>query len=91
MSLPIAKLWVSLAGDHIRGPGTRKVFANGLPISLLLDSVVGHGGQEHPPSSPIIITASRGKVFADGMPVCRTTDNANCGHSVISSSNVFAG
>ena len=88
MSMSIARLWIDSAGGPILSPGANNVFVNGFPASLMNDLVQGHGKDEH--AGPHILIGSN-TVFANGMPVCRMNDPATCGHSVITSSNVFAG
>lgn len=88
MSSPIAKLFTDTAGSTILAPGARNVFVNGFPASLMGDIVQGHGQGEH--GGPSILIGSN-NVFVNNTPVARLNDVATCGHTVITSSNVFAG
>jgi len=88
MSLGVSRLYTDTAGGTILGQGNSTVYVNGLPASVLGDAVAGHGRNKH--AGPKMITASS-TVFFNGLPVCRMTDIASCGHSATGSSNVFAG
>tara|TARA_Y100000034_G_C6766367_1_gene341642 strand:- start:164 stop:433 length:270 start_codon:yes stop_codon:yes gene_type:complete len=88
MSLGISRCFKDTAGGVILGGQNTSVLVNGLPAAVLTDSVAGHGKNKH--AGPEMITAS-GSVFCSGMPVCRMTDVASCGHSATGSENVSAG
>ena len=88
MSVGISRVFQDTAGGLILGMGNSTVFVNGLPASVLNDSVAGHGPGTH--AGPTMVVSS-GTVFCSGMGACRQGDSASCGHSATGSGNVFAG
>jgi uncharacterized Zn-binding protein involved in type VI secretion len=74
-----AKVGESLAGGTITGPGCSTVFVEGLPLSVVGDTVAPHGIAPH--NSSAIVTGST-LVLAEGLPVVRVGDLASCGHTV---------
>jgi uncharacterized Zn-binding protein involved in type VI secretion len=88
MSLGIARCFRDTAGGIIIGGQCSSVLVNGFPASVLSDPVSGHGKNKH--AGPEMVTASS-TVFCEGLPVCRMTDIASCGHSATGSNNVSAG
>ncbi len=84
----IARVFQDTAGGLILGMGNSTVFVNGLPASVLNDSVAGHGTGTH--AGPTMVVSS-GTVFCSGIGTCRQGDSASCGHSATGSGNVFAG
>jgi uncharacterized Zn-binding protein involved in type VI secretion len=75
------------AGGTIIG-GASTVLVNGFPISVMGDSVVGHGENQHKAASMIVGSST---VLANGLPVVRAGDPASCGHIALGSSNVLIG
>ena len=88
MSLGISRCFRDTAGGIILGGQCTSVLVNGFPAAVLCDSVAGHGKNEH--AGPEMVTASS-SVFFNGLPVCRMTDIASCGHSATGSDSVMAG
>jgi len=84
----ISRVFTDTAGGTILGQGNSTVYVNGLPASVLADSVEGHGNGAH--AGPEMVVAS-GSVFCSGLGVCRQGDSASCGHEATGSGNVFAG
>ena len=88
MSSAAGRMFLDNAGGIMYAWGANTVFVNGMPLSLRGALVMGHG--EHAHAGPHIMIGSN-TVFANNRPVCRMGDSATCGHTVISSSNVFIG
>lgn len=88
MSQPVAT-----SNDNAGGrlqPSVVNVFVTGAPIIVLNDKVTPHGPFGGHLSGPRIVTSSQ-TVFANGKPVTRLGDNANCGHRVeVGQKMVFA-
>lgn len=76
---------VDTAGAAITGPGAPTWTWNGSKISLLGDSVSGHGDPPH--NAPIIATASPW-MSINGIPVTRVGSVATCGHGASGSSDM---
>jgi uncharacterized Zn-binding protein involved in type VI secretion len=83
----VGRLGADSAGGTIL-TGNPSVLVNGLQVAVIGSSVDGHGDSPH--SSPRMTSGSQ-SVVAGGIGICRTGDNASCGHSLISGSNVEAG
>ena len=81
----ICRVNVDTAGGVILGGGNSTVYANGSLVSVDQDRVQGHGTGTH--SNPVMIASST--VFIGGKMVCKAGNKATCGHSAVSSSNVF--
>lgn len=79
---------VVTSGAPIIGPGVPTVLVNGKPICVLFDEVMPHG--KYPHNASLMVSGSP-NVFAGpaNMPVCGTGDQALCGETLLSSSNVF--
>ena len=84
----ISRLYQDRAGGTLISGNNATVHANGSPVAVLGTQVAGHGDCPH--CSATMITAS-GRVFANGIPVCRQGDSASCGHTASGSGNVSAG
>ena len=84
----IARVGVDTAGGTITGNLAPTVFVNGSPIAVKGAAVAGHGAGPH--ASPTMDGAS-GKVYANGIAVCREGDAATCGHPASGSGTVSAG
>ena len=84
----VARAFQDTAGGLILGMGNSTVFVNGLPASVLNDSVAGHGDGAHAGPSMVV---SSGTVFCNSMGTCRQGDVASCGDTATGSGNVFAG
>jgi uncharacterized Zn-binding protein involved in type VI secretion len=84
----ISRLYQDRAGGTLISGSNSTVFANGTPVAVLGSNVAGHGDSPH--SGARMITAS-GRVFANGISVCRQGDSASCGHTASGSGNVGAG
>ena len=74
----IARVGQDTAGGFVLGPGSSRVFVDGLPAGLIGDAVASHGSAPH--SAAVMIIGSF-RVSAGGKPVCRRGDSASCGHS----------
>ena len=74
----VTRVSANSASGTITGPGAPTVFCEGNKVSLLNDKVAPHG---KPPHSSATIVGASGTVFANGKPVVRAGDPANCGHS----------
>ncbi len=84
----VSRVGVDSAGGTILGPGVASVIVNGSPVSVIGDSVAGHGDPPH--ASPTMVAGS-GTVIAGGIGVVRAGDAASCGHTASGSSDVIAG
>lgn len=73
---------VDAAGGIITGPGSANWTWDGVPISLLGDSVASHGRSPH--DAAMIADASPWFTI-DGVPVTRTGSMASCGHAATGS------
>ena len=69
--------------------GSNNVFVNSKGIVRKGDKVASHGLPPHSPTPPMV--GSSATVRVNGILICREGDNANCGHTISGSSNVFAG
>ena len=86
----VSRVGVDSAGGIILGMGAPTVFVNGRPVVVVGDAVSPHGPPIPPHIGPVMQTGSS-TVSANGIPVCRAGDLANCGHTATGSQNVFAG
>lgn len=69
-----------VASGVITGPGSATVFVDGLPASVIGDTVSAHG--EPPHTTPTVATGSS-TVFVDGKPLTlQGISTVSCGHSV---------
>jgi len=84
----ISRVGVDSAGGTILGPGVPSVVVNGAPVSVIGDSVAGHGDSPH--ASATMVGGS-GTVIAGGIGVVRAGDAASCGDTASGSSDVIAG
>lgn len=84
----VSRVGVDSAGGTILGPGVPSVIVNGSPISVVGDSVAGHGDGPH--AGPTMVGKS-GSVIAGGKGVVRAGDAASCGDTASGSSDVIAG
>jgi uncharacterized Zn-binding protein involved in type VI secretion len=84
----VSRVGVDSAGGIITGPGVPSVIVNGSPVSVIGDSVAGHGTGPH--AGPTMVAGS-GSVIAGGKGVVRAGDAASCGDTASGSSNVIAG
>lgn len=84
----VSRVGVDAAGGTILGPGVPSVVVNGSPVSVIGDSVAGHGDAPH--AAPTM-TAGSGTVIAGGIGVVRAGDAASCGDAASGSSDVIAG
>ncbi len=84
----VSRVGVDSAGGTIVGPGVASVIVNGSPVSVIGDSVAGHGDAPH--SSPTMVAGS-GTVIAGGIGVVRAGDAASCGDTASGSSDVITG
>lgn len=83
-----ARVGIDNAGGVITGNLAPTVFVNGAPIAVVGADVAGHGVGAH--AGPAMVTGSA-TVFAQGKPVCRAGDLANCTHQATGSPNVLVG
>ena len=88
MSLGISRCFRDTAGGAIIGGQCMSILINGFPATVLGDAVAGHGKGAH--AGPVMVGSSS-SVFCEGLPVCRMTDVASCGHISTGSENVMAG
>ena len=84
----VSRVGVDSAGGTILGPGVASVIVNGSPVSVIGDSVAGHGTGPH--AGPVMVGGS-GTVFAGGIGVVRAGDAASCGDTATGISDVIAG
>lgn len=84
----VSRVGVDSAGGTITGPGVPSVIVNGSPVSIIGDSVAGHGSGPH--GGPVMVAGS-GTVIAGGIGVVRAGDAASCGDTASGSSDVIAG
>jgi uncharacterized Zn-binding protein involved in type VI secretion len=84
----VSRVGVDSAGGIILGPGIASVIVNGAPVSVIGDSVAGHGTGPH--AGPTMVGGS-GTVIAGGIGVVRAGDAASCGDTASGSSDVIAG
>lgn len=84
----VSRVGVDSAGGIITGPGVPSVVVNGAPVSVIGDSVAGHGDEPH--GGPTMVGGS-GTVIAGGIGVVRAGDAASCGDTASGSSDVIAG
>lgn len=84
----VSRVGVDAAGGTIVGDLAPTVFVDGSPIVVKGAQVAGHGNGPH--AGPVMSGAS-GTVFANGIAVVRSGDNATCGHTASGSGDVFAG
>jgi uncharacterized Zn-binding protein involved in type VI secretion len=84
----ISRVNADSAGGTIIGNLAPTIQVNNSPIAVKGASIVGHGRGTH--RSPVMVGASS-TVFANGIPVCRSGDSANCGHTASGSGSVNAG
>lgn len=84
----VSRVTTDNAGGLIVGPGAPTVFTEGQPTSTVNDNIATHGD---PPHVGATMVGSSGTVYAEGKLVCRSGDNASCGHSASGSGTVFAG
>jgi uncharacterized Zn-binding protein involved in type VI secretion len=84
----VSRVGVDSAGGTILGPGVSSVVVNGAPVSVIGDSVAGHGDGPH--GGPTMVGGS-GTVIAGGIGVVRAGDPASCGDTATGSSDVIAG
>lgn len=84
----VSRVGVDSAGGTITGPGISSVIVNGSPVSVIGDSVAGHGSGPH--GGPVMVGSSS-TVIAGGKGVVRAGDAASCGDTASGSSDVIAG
>lgn len=84
----IARNGVDVAGG-VAIQGSSNVNVNGSGAVRLGDKVASHGLPPHAPTPPMVSASSTVRV--NSIPVCRSGDSANCGHSISGSANVSAG
>lgn len=84
----VSRVGVDSAGGTITGPGVASVIVNGAPVSVIGDSVAGHGDEPHASATMV---AGSGTVIAGGIGVVRAGDAASCGDTATGSSDVIAG
>lgn len=73
----------SEGGAIISGAST--VYANGILVGLLGDTITPHSpfGPPHPPHAAATIVSSSGTVYADGKLVAWVGSANSCGHSIV--------
>jgi len=79
------RAFTDFAGGMILPGSNTNVRINNSPAAVVGSPVVGHGRNEH--AGPIMITGSP-NVRIGGIPVCRSSDIASCGHAASGSNNV---
>ena len=75
----LAKRFSMVGPGMVMGPCAATVFCEGMPVSLIGDSVSPHG---EPPHSSSMILSGSFSVFAEGKNVARVGSPTTCGHSV---------
>lgn len=71
----ITRVGIDTAGGVIQGPGAPLVTINGAPVSLVGDSVTGHGSGSH--ASAVMVQGSA--IFTvNGIPVVLAGMRASC-------------
>jgi len=88
MALGVARIGIDTAGGTQLPFVNSTVRANGALIQVLGGPVAGHGDSPH--NSPRMVTSSA-TVRINGIPVCRLSDKASCGHVSTGSADVRAG
>jgi uncharacterized Zn-binding protein involved in type VI secretion len=84
----VGNAFISKVGGGAVLTGYPSVLVNDLPIVVVGSVIADHGRNEHSSAKMIVGYPS---VLAGDIQICRLGDNASCGHSLISSSNVEAG
>ena len=82
----VGRVTVDVAGGVLSAPLAPNVFVNGKPIAVVGTPITPHGKFPH---SGAKMASGSPNVFAGGKPICGSTDLASCGHSLVSTSNVF--
>ena len=75
----LAKRFSMVGPGMIMGPCATTVFCEGMPVSLIGDSVSPHG---EPPHTSSIVMLGSFSVFAEGRNVTKTGSPTSCGHTV---------
>ncbi len=86
MSNAVSLVGVDSAGGVIAGPGKANWTWNGKPISVVGDSIIGHG---LPPHTAPVITQGSAWMTIDGIAVTRSTSPASCGHAASGSADMY--
>ena len=76
----IARRGKDKARGVIIGPSAKTVFANGLPVSLLGDTVAPHGKPPH--TRPSLVSNPSPSVVVENINVAKQGTLASCGHPV---------
>lgn len=85
MSNAVSLVGVDTAGALIAGPGKANWTWNGKPISVVGDSIIGHG---LPPHTAPTITQGSSWMTIDGIAVTRASSPASCGHVATGSADM---
>lgn len=85
----VARIGRDNALGIIEGPGISSVIVNGVPVSVVGDTVSSHGA---PPHTKAVIVTGSSTVFAGGKPISlQSISTCTCNHTVITGSpNVLA-
>jgi uncharacterized Zn-binding protein involved in type VI secretion len=83
----VTRMSIDTAGGQLV-QGSPNVIINGQPAVRLNDAVAGHGLGPH--ANPVM-AMGLATVIVNGLPICRQSDQATCGHAATGSPDVFAG
>lgn len=76
----IARKGKDKAQGSITGPSATTVYADGVPVALMGDTVAQHGKSPH--TNPTLTSNPAQKVLADGKKPAKAGTMASCKHSV---------